>query len=149
MRALICLSQRSIPDTLERCKSIFDNAPVGFGGHSMIGITSCLYRWTLVLAFAVLNLFSYVIYMLALLAWSSMHLRQPDLMNFNTRILVFSWYSILFLSMTSSWIFFLETDTIENLFLLVLIFYSLSYCFVLQLSFGFWGQLFCYKVLSF
>ena len=68
----------------------------------MIGSTSCLYRCTLVLAFAALNLFNLVTCMLALLAWSSIPLGYPDLLNLNPSILALSLYSTLLLSMTRS-----------------------------------------------
>ena len=64
-------------------------------------------------------------------ACSSTPLGCPDLLNLNPSIMALSLYSTLLLSMTSSWVFLHETGITANLFILVLIFYFLSYwiCF--------------------
>ena len=62
-------------------------------------------------------------------ACSSTPLGCPDLLNLNPSILTLSLYSTLLLSMTSSWFFLLEIGITANLFMLDLIFYSLSFWF--------------------
>ena len=62
----ICLSWCSILYSCSVASLLLDSARVGTGEYSIIGSTSCLYRCNFVLAFAVLNFFNLVTFMLAL-----------------------------------------------------------------------------------
>ena len=111
-----------------------DSARGRTGGYSIIDRTKFLFRCTLLLASAAMNLFNLVTCKLALLAWSSIPLGYSDLLSLNLSTLALSQISILLLSMISSWVFLLETGITANLFMLVLIFHSLSYWFCFSTS---------------
>ena len=80
---------------MQHLKLFFDSAWVRISEYSIIFGNRCLYKWTCILAFASLKLFSFVIcipvllaWSSVLLAWSSVLLKNFNLLNLNLRILV-------------------------------------------------------------